>query len=1137
MVCQQCGKETSDNGKFCSECGSRISAESRLSGNERRISNKEQMNVDVSIGDMPTIEIPWAQSDDMSIGDMETLVPKRPGAGFSPSGSLDSQVFSERYELGEEIGSGGFAKVYKATDKKLGRTVAVKKLHPEKANAITVARFRREAISIAGLNHRNVVQVYDVGEDSVDGSIYLVMELIDGGTLHELLKKKKKLSLEEALPLFEGIAQGLAYAHRKNLVHRDIKPANILLTDDTPKIVDFGLAQAGRDSELSMSGYGLGTPHYMPPEQRRDAKSVNHTADIYALGKVLYAMVTGQIPDTLDPDEIPPPKELAKIIFKCTKPKPEDRFFSVDELLREMEKIRGKKPNAGGQTIGKRQSSLGNGCPGCGAENEKGVKFCVGCGGGLFRVCPECGKENSIHEQFCGSCGTDVDGFLEAQELFDSMSRYAQSQKWRRSLKVSKDWKPKVKLVGSNGMDLRKRIEYGIAYSKEKVAIIESLTSKLTALQAEIAEEKSAYKKGADQKILQVLESLAKTQTLSDTFQALEKEATERIAAARVLAGQIRKKNILKGLIAVFLLLLVYSVLTVCLIGSFKKAFNQKEISKAETLASSLQKLGGFYDSSEELETLRWISRNQTQMDQFGGEHRGLFGTFGGTDWVEVERLTAEAQIPGSPSVAIEKLKKAQKLAMDVQFRIDEMLKAEAVFSEGWKSSVKLLKQFEPTTYAELNKRIERVNALTNPDEARDGWKKLSSELSPIQKKLNNLRAVKETHQKVVADVGSEVLKQYGRADWDAAKAAVKQAGNAGTLSAAIVALEKATASVKKAESFVKTEMKWTATFNGREVAATLNIGNQSYTLPATVKLKKDQSYSSSVFYSGCKVIYTKVEANWYGLEEKSIELEEWMLPDNLVEVSGATTANSEQKAAVAKTSLPLEVRSKKTEISFRLVPAGTFMMGSHESEGDRDSDEGPQHSVKISKPFYCGKFEVTQAQWKQVMGTSPSSFQGSENPVENVSWNDCQTFLKKLCDLEGVQQGTYRLFTEAQWEYACRAGTTGKYAGRLGSMAWYDSNGGDKTHPVGTKKANAWGLYDMHGNVWEWCCDWYGDYSSGSVTDPTDVTVGSSRVYRGGSWYSDARRCRSANRNGYTPGYRRNYVGFRLLRTAPNLP
>ena len=179
------------------------------------------------------------------------------------------------------------------------------------------------------------------------------------------------------------------------------------------------------------------------------------------------------------------------------------------------------------------------------------------------------------------------------------------------------------------------------------------------------------------------------------------------------------------------------------------------------------------------------------------------------------------------------------------------------------------------------------------------------------------------------------------------------------------------------------------------------------------------------------------------------------------------------------------------------------------------------------------GETEVTQGLWKKVMGgNNPSYFQsGDEYPVESVSWNECQDFLKKLNSKAPVAGFEWRLPTEAQWEYACRAGSSGAFAGtgRLDDMGWYDGNSGSRTHPVARKKANAWGLYDMHGNVWEWCADWYGPYPSGTVTDPAGPSSGSYPVYRGGSWFSHARRCRSALRSSRDPGRRGNFLGFRV--------
>ena len=159
-----------------------------------------------------------------------------------------------------------------------------------------------------------------------------------------------------------------------------------------------------------------------------------------------------------------------------------------------------------------------------------------------------------------------------------------------------------------------------------------------------------------------------------------------------------------------------------------------------------------------------------------------------------------------------------------------------------------------------------------------------------------------------------------------------------------------------------------------------------------------------------------------------------------------------------------------------------------------------------ICKNLFCKTTEVTQGQWKTVMGSNPSTFSacGSNCPVEQVSWDNCQEFIQRLNQKEGTSK--YRLPTEAEWEYACRAGTTGPYAGDLDSMGWYDGNSGRRTHLVGQKKPNAWGLYDMHGNVWEWCSDWYGEDTSGSITDPEGPSSGPSRVLRGGSWNCEPR-------------------------------
>jgi formylglycine-generating enzyme required for sulfatase activity len=216
-------------------------------------------------------------------------------------------------------------------------------------------------------------------------------------------------------------------------------------------------------------------------------------------------------------------------------------------------------------------------------------------------------------------------------------------------------------------------------------------------------------------------------------------------------------------------------------------------------------------------------------------------------------------------------------------------------------------------------------------------------------------------------------------------------------------------------------------------------------------------------------------------------------------------------------------------ESDFVRIAAGKFMMGSTNGE----SDEQPVHRVRISRDFEMGKHEVTQAQWEAVMGNNPSNFKGPDLPVETVSWDDVQEFINKLNQSDNKYQ--YRLPAEAEWEYAARAGSTGDYAGDLDAMAWYYDNSDSKTHPVGQKQANAWGLYDMHGNVWEWVQDWYDSdyYAQSPGADPRGPSSGSFRVLRGGGWGDDARYCRSAFRGSFSPDSRFVFLGLRLVRTA----
>ena len=258
--------------------------------------------------------------------------------------------------------------------------------------------------------------------------------------------------------------------------------------------------------------------------------------------------------------------------------------------------------------------------------------------------------------------------------------------------------------------------------------------------------------------------------------------------------------------------------------------------------------------------------------------------------------------------------------------------------------------------------------------------------------------------------------------------------------------------------------------------------------------------------------------------------------------------------ALAADTAVPVAQPVKELKldlgngVSLKLVQisAGKFTMGSPETEKDRYKNE-TQHEVTISKSFYMGVTEVTQEQYEAVMGNNPSKYKGKTNPVETVRWDDAVAFCKKLSQKTGK---TVQLPTEAQWEYACRAGNRirfsfgdkeedlhkhGNYCDKSNTDGsdWQDKEHGDgfdKTAPVGSLKPNAWGLYDMHGNVWEWCQDWYAEYPAGAVTDPTREVNSGLRVVRGGSWYNNPPNCRSAYRRRVNAVDRNDASGFRVV-------
>ena len=377
---------------------------------------------------------------------------------------------------------------------------------------------------------------------------------------------------------------------------------------------------------------------------------------------------------------------------------------------------------------------------------------------------------------------------------------------------------------------------------------------------------------------------------------------------------------------------------------------------------------------------------------------------------------------------------------------------------------------------------------------------------------------LKKANEGEVAQLLAEAVAAKEGKDWETALAKVNAVLKIESGNQAALTLK------NEAETHLGPTLQITATVDGASVLATVKIGADTWSAGDTISnLKADSSYTAHLSYRRGETEYTgelSFSCNWKGLVQKTVALKKW-------EFSGVVT-------------LPGGVQLKMIK-----VEPGSFMMGSENGE----SDEKPVHRVTLTKPYYLGETEVTQAQWRAVMGTTveeqrdkadtswPLRGVGDNNPIYYVNWHEAMAFCQKLNDEGRAPRGwKFTLPTEAQWEYAARGGNKSRgytYSGSndVDDVAWYTSNSGNETHAVRQKGANELGLYDMSGNVYEWCLDWYGSrsYSSGAVTDPQGPQSGSDRVLRGGGWHYSAQPCRSAYRFNYYPDSRNHYYGFRL--------
>jgi len=1013
------------------------------------------------------------------------------GSGGKPLG--------DRYQLLQELGEGGFAKVWLAKDLKLGRQVAVKRLKAEAKKdlegSLARKRFLQESQAIARLNHRNIVQVFDADSDA-EGP-YLVMEYVDGPTLREHLRQAGRLEQAEALRLFQGIAQGVAFSHRHNIIHRDLKPANILLAKEggqlLPKIVDFGLARAGADSNVSLTGYGMGTMGYMPPEQRRDAKSVNHTADIYALGKILYELVSGAGPDNVLPNKIPPPPALARVIFKCIEDNPAERYFSVDELLDELSNLSWQPaelvvdPNLDVNT-----------CPSCKAPNRSEVKFCERCGAGLMRFCPECGGENRVILPFCGDCGTDVNAFLIVQDIAQKMRAYADEKKWSRVEKEYGLLPESPRLHGKKGGQLLAEVK---SLKETAAARLQRLDELLKVVRASV--QKRHYET-ATKALAECLEIDPDNAAALQARRELDQQEAQAAAVVAELGAALDGKHWRQAL-----QLADEAAKDFPQFGYIAEMRQQAMAKAAEEKQRVTKFTGGLVEAAKFMQERRLVSCRR-KVDEL----LQLQGKFEGVDDPDSARKMPAAR---------------ERLAA----LVDELQGAEAETEELLARAREKLSQGEDEACLLLCRRVQDKNVE-------------ESECARISTAAGErFRVQKDVREQMqLANVS------FAARRWAKAEKAVK----------AILAYQPEHAEATQLGQEIRNQRQQRQQRIAKRIMTLAAVMAAGYVLFVGYRFlhtrQQVKAHLATAHAAAAQEDWVAAAAavdKALALDPKSaptMKLWEDVVPHLPWRVpEGYRIAPGAGPEPYTNTGWAAAIIHEKSGIKLVYIPAGSFTMGSPENEKGRDSDESPQHQVTISQGFYLGETEVTQAQWEKVMKENPSYFKnaGVDAPVENVSWDMCQAF----CQEAG---SGLRLPLEAEWEYACRAGTTTAFhygdsldATMANFDGYYPYGEGEKGEDRGTTiavrqfKPNAWGLYDMHGNVYEWCQDKYEKYPSGSVTlaQPAgpvgrEEGGGAARVLRGGCWYGGAGICRSAYRYRLRPDYCSRNRGLRVARSAP---
>ena len=984
--------------------------------------------------------------------------------------------WQSRYDLGDAAAVPAAGESVSAHDTRFDRPVVIRRMTERPASQKKDGSDLVEVIrSRAALRHQNIAGIVDYGRDSE--GVFFVTEAVHGKALTEVLATGP-LELSAAIDAVFQLCDVYVKIDSQGITIGRLRPEQLVLTSSgCLKLVEFDWGAGLADNQLQASNVG----DYCPPEQRGQAVESDGRAQVWSLAAFLFHLLTGEFPATGD---VSPEGRLETVeesvrpvLGRALQANPEQRYSTVIEFQSALQLA----CDASARKAAAETPCAKGACCCCGEINQVDRAFCVACGEKLSAACLGCDTENEVWAQYCGKCGSQLQELVarrvcEIEHQKQSIERarrdhdYPQALEGIGPLMLIQDGR--LEEVHDWAAQMKQTLQAEAAEQQARAELLQQQAD-----QAFQARQYDQARKSLDQ----IPQSLR-----SDEAAVLWKEVSAQQEQAGHLLQQMEDAVSGRQLSGLWRYTEKYLALhpdhpIITRLHESVQCHKYEDADLVAAIVSRAQQEFGAAEYQRTLAALEELSEGEQQDPP-----------------VQQLRIMAKNRIQ-----QVEDLRESISATDDVHDLlglVDELL------------------EMQPNDVVAQELQDDLVEEVVLVDR---------QTASRQRQRIGSLTVLLVAGIFLATAVGwlwsrAERAGQAVQVDGSAAGAAQRQSGKANAVRG-----KGETPLVVAAAKSEKNDPGTTTQVAGgeQEVAANSPARNVSPAVTPTPERKAKGNVAGGVGPAA-----TSTASSAGNAETPAVGVQEALASAPF----SAQQAVVYQQAWADAFKVPVGL-TNSIGLKLRLVPAGEFVMGSALDVADRGQDE-KQHAVALSEPYYLGVYEVTQGQYELVMGRNDSKFRGPDRPVEQVSWQDAVTFCEKLSALpaEKVAGHVYRLPTEAEWEYACRAGTVTPYhAGESGAdlsdAAWFNGNT-EATQPVGQKEPNAFGLFDMAGNVWEWCQDLYGPYADKQVRDPQGPASGSERVNRGGSWINLPQVCRSASRSRFSAERSYTVLGFRVL-------